>query len=147
MTIRTQRLSIFISVLLLVSPASLVAAEPTPGATRVASPTVVQNAEPKSSSPPMQAMLLSCNVGTLVKTFGKADWRVTVCNDSTLMFSPAPSNGASHPFTYRFGELESPNIDERFRDKRARAAYLEVKALTAKQFDALVQEIRASKKD
>jgi hypothetical protein len=100
-----------------------------------------------AAEPAMQASLVRCSASPITKTFGKADWLVTSCGEGMLMFSPAPKNGASHPFTYRFGEPESPNVDERFRDKRARAAYLEVKSLTRKQFDALENEIRASNKD
>ena len=122
---------VMIAALLLLAPTSLLAAEPTS----------------KDATPVVQAVLLSCNVGTIVKTFGKADWQIKACNDGSLMFLPAPKNGASHPFTYHFGELETPFIEERFRDKRARAAYLEVKAMTPKQFDALLQEVRASAKD
>jgi hypothetical protein len=135
--------------LLFMAPAPATAAEPSVCATCVDGPEMFQHVKLSEGAPVVEAISFSCNIGPLLKTFGKADWLVNVCSDGSLMFQPAPKNGASHPFTYHYGEMETPSpyIEERFRDKRARAAYLEVKALTPEQFDALVRQIRASVKD
>ena len=97
-----------------------------------------------AAEPVMQASIMRCDGGPITKTFGKADWRVFACTDGSLMLSPAPVNGASHPFTYRPNEAGDPFSGDRFRDDRAKAAYKELKALTTEQYDALIREVRAS---
>jgi hypothetical protein len=131
---------------LLLAPASLPAAEPSVCETCVDGPEMFQHVKPKNdvqdSIQSIKAEPIGCDVGPVVRTYGKADWLVTECDDGTLKFSPTATNRAPETFTFSTGGFVNPFVGERPRNRRARAAYDEVKSLTTEQLAALIQDVR-----
>jgi hypothetical protein len=132
---------------LLTIPAPLTAAEPSVCATCWDGPEMFQHVKPKDVGGEVSAVTIKCEAGSIARTFGKSAWLVTECDDGSLMFSTGTDNRAPQFFSTRLGGIGNPFVEERPRDRGARAAYDEVQSLTTEQIEALVRDIRAITRD
>jgi len=132
---------------LLAMPAYLTAAEPAVCATCWDGPEMFEHAKPKDVVGEISAVTIKCDAGPITRSFGKSVWLVTECDDGYLMFSPGPNNRVPQFFRTRLGGIGKPFAKERPHNRRARAAYDEVQALTTEQIEALVRDIRAITRD
>ena len=132
---------------LLMIAAPLTAAEPSVCTTWWDGPEMFQHVKPKDVGGEISAVTIKCDAGPITRSFGKSVWLVTECDDGYLMFSPGPNNRVPQFFRTRLGGIGKPFAKERPHNRRARAAYDEVQALTTEQIEALVRDIRAITRD
>jgi hypothetical protein len=85
---------------------------------------------------------LQCNVGPIVEILGGSEWQVTSCSDDrSLVFATVKGNPAM-PFVFivqRTEETAKISGEGNGSKEYSAAAYEELKAMTAEQFDELVR--------
>ena len=82
----------------------------------------------------------SCSPGEVRNVFGGREWLLTRCGDDKLKISAAPENPVSDVFIFEKDDAGYRLVGEPPEDQRATEAYLELRALTAKQIEKLVRK-------
>lgn len=81
-----------------------------------------------------------CFPGEVRTVFGGREWLLSRCGDDQLKISAAPENSVSEVFIFERDDAGYRLLGEPPEDPRATAAYLELRALTAKQIEKLVRK-------
>jgi hypothetical protein len=93
--------------------------------------------------PEIEAIELRCDKGRIQKKLGHEEWLISQCDDGTLAIAAAPGNPVTSGF-FLFekaaGEYQLFGVTPT--DRRGRAAYRDLQALTGEQIGQLVRELR-----